>query len=274
MSKISSTVFAGCLFAAALVGPSVAHAQVASGEAPVSSQILNARRAFVSNAGSDSYGAEGYFRLTRYDGGPDRAYHQLYSALKRWGRYELVDAPADADVVFAVRFTSPIVDKAQSSDVVNDPLVYDPQIGVTIVDPKTRVVLWSFTEHVEPGRGGNENNRNFDRALGRLVDRTRSLVGEPTSVATVIPPWTMKVPLPPGAQEFARQESHVRHALIGASVGFAAGAIAASNIGTSTCTVSPTCTTPQGAPKLGNFLLSTSSGLLVGGLIGWLWPVR
>jgi hypothetical protein len=265
------------LLAAASIGPSVAHAQAASGEAPVSSQILTARRVFVSNAGSDSYGAEGYFRLTRYDGGPDRAYHQLYSALKRWGRYELADAPADADVVFAVRFTSPIVDKVQSSDVVNDPLVYDPQIGLTIVDPKTRAVLWSLTEHVEPARGGEANNRNFDRALGRLVDRTRSLVGEPASVATVIPPWTMQVPLPAGALAFARHESQARHALIGASVGVATGVIVALNVGTSTCTVSPmnpACTTPQGAPTLGHFLLGTGSGLLVGGVIGWLWPVR
>jgi hypothetical protein len=112
MSTISSTVIAAALIAAAVITPSVARAQVTPVEAPVSSQILNARRAFVSNAGSDSYGAESYFRLTKYDGGPDRVFHQFYSALKRWGKYELVDTPIDADIVFAVRFTSPIVDKA------------------------------------------------------------------------------------------------------------------------------------------------------------------
>jgi hypothetical protein len=274
MSTISSTLVAGCLAAAASIGPAVARAQVAAGELPVSRQIREARRVFVSNAGSDSYGPEGYFRLTRYEGGPDRAYHQLYSALRHWGRYELVEAPADADVVFAVRFTSPIVDRVQYRDDVDEPLVYDPQIGVTIVDPRTRVVLWSLTEHVEPARGGNENNRNFDRAIGRLVDRTRSLVGEPISIATVIPPWTTRVPLPAGVLEFARRESHARHTLIGASVGAAAGVIVALNVGTSTCMPSPACTTPQGAPTMGHFLVSTSSGVLVGGLIGWLWPVR
>jgi hypothetical protein len=271
VSTISRMVFAGCLVATAMTAPSAAYAQVTSAEAPVSNQIINAKRVFVSNAGSESYGAEGYFRLTKYDGGPDRAYHQLFSALRSWGRFVLTDAPADADVVLAIRFTNPIVDKVQSHNVINDPLVYDPQIALTITDPKTRVVLWSLTEHIEPARGDDENNRNFDRAIGRLVDRTRSLMGDPTSVATVIPPWTTKVPLPAGALEYERLQSQAMHAAIGATVGFAAGVIVALNVGTSTCTPSPTCTTAQGAPTLGHFLLSTSGGTLLGGVIGWFW---
>src|SRR5438067_5922717 len=40
--------------------------------APVPGQLLDARTVFVGNGGSESYGADSYFRLTRYDGGPDR----------------------------------------------------------------------------------------------------------------------------------------------------------------------------------------------------------
>lgn len=269
MSTISSTLVAGSLIAAALIAPSVACAQVAPVEAPVSSQILNARRVFVSNAGSDSYGAESYFRLTKYDGGPDRVFHQFYSALKRWGKYELVDAPADADVVFAVRFTSPIVDKATKYE-----LVYDPQLDLTIVDPRSHVVMWTITEHIQPANSVDENNRNFDHAVARMVDRSRSLVGESTSMATVIPAWTTTVAIPSGAQDFAQRELRAQHVMIGASVGAAVGAYAGLHVALSTCSVSPTCTTPKGTPKMGNFLLSFGSGLLAGSAIGWLWPLH
>ncbi|MEO8621697.1 MAG: hypothetical protein ABI625_11565 [bacterium] len=269
MSTISSTLLAGSLIAAVLIGPSVARAQSAPGDAPVSSQILNATRVFVSNAGSDSYGAESYFRLTKYDGGPDRAFHQFNSALRRWGKYEIIDSPMDADIVFAVRFASPIVDKATKDD-----LVYDPQLSLTIVDPKSRVSLWTITEHIQPANSADENNRNFDNAVARVVDRTRSLVGESTEVATLIPAWATRGVVPVGAHDFARRETRARNVAIGASVGAAVGAYTGLHVALSTCSVSPTCTTPNGTPKMGNFLLSLGSGLLAGSAIGWLWPVH
>src|SRR6266567_38086 len=48
--------------------------------APLPAQIFTARKVFVSNAGGDTLGD--------YSGGPDRAYNQLYTALKGWGRYD------------------------------------------------------------------------------------------------------------------------------------------------------------------------------------------
>jgi hypothetical protein len=127
--------------------------------------------------------------------------------------------------------------------------VYDPQLSLTILDPNSQVVLWTITEHIQPANGANENNRNFDYAIGRLVDRTRSLVGQSTSIATVIPPWTTTVAVPLGAQEFAHRELRTRHMMIGASVGAAAGAYAGLHVALSTCSFSPTCATPPGTPK-------------------------
>ena len=31
-------------------------------------------------------------------------YNEFYAAMKSWGRYELVSSPADADMVFEIRF--------------------------------------------------------------------------------------------------------------------------------------------------------------------------
>ena len=45
--------------------------------APLSTQIFTARKVFVSNAGDDT--------LVGFSGGPDRAYNQIYTALKGWG---------------------------------------------------------------------------------------------------------------------------------------------------------------------------------------------
>src|SRR6267378_3015412 len=50
--------------------------------APLPAQIYTARKVFLSNAGDETLGD--------FSGGPDRAYNQLYAALKGWGRYEVV----------------------------------------------------------------------------------------------------------------------------------------------------------------------------------------
>src|SRR2546426_12838397 len=67
--------------------------------APLPRQIFTAHKVFVSNAGGDTLGD--------YSGGPDRAYNQFYGALEEWGRYEMVAAPADAELILEVRFSAP-----------------------------------------------------------------------------------------------------------------------------------------------------------------------
>ncbi len=44
--------------------------------APLPAQIFTGRKVFVSNAGGDTLD---------YSGGPDRAYNQIYAALRAWG---------------------------------------------------------------------------------------------------------------------------------------------------------------------------------------------
>ncbi len=68
--------------------------------APIPPQIGAARKVFISNAGGESF--EMILQQTVFDGGPDRPYNQFYAAMKDWGRYELVPAPANADLVVGV----------------------------------------------------------------------------------------------------------------------------------------------------------------------------
>ena len=69
--------------------------------APISAQILVAKKVFVANAGGEAPWKDN----AQFNGGVDRSYSQFYGALKTWGRYELVGAPADADLLFEIRFT-------------------------------------------------------------------------------------------------------------------------------------------------------------------------
>ena len=82
---------------AVMLASSVA-AQKASEAAPIPSQITAAKKVFISNtAGDDLYSAD-----------PAQVYNAFYMAMKSWGHYELVGAPADADLVFEVSFHDPI----------------------------------------------------------------------------------------------------------------------------------------------------------------------
>jgi hypothetical protein len=78
------------------------HASKYAGEpAPIPEQILTAKKVFIANGGGD----ESRDEAVSYSGGPDRAYNEFYAAMKTWGRYELIAAPGDAELVFEIRLT-------------------------------------------------------------------------------------------------------------------------------------------------------------------------
>ena len=121
----------------------------------------------MSNLGADT----SLILPDHYSGGPDRAYNQFYAAMKSWGRYDLVSAPADADLILSLAWVAP----PGPSDVFNGKggSLIEPQFKLTIADPRTQTVLWAFTEHLE-ARGGTHDQR-FDRALARIVDDLKKL---------------------------------------------------------------------------------------------------
>jgi hypothetical protein len=231
--------------------------------APVPTQITSARRVFVSNAGSDSYGAEVYYHLTKYDGGPDRLYNSFYDGLKQWGRLELVGEPSQADVVYAVRFASPAVAKLDSLD-----LIYDPQIKLTIIDPKTQVVLWSMTEHIEPARRRPAANDKFDEAVQRLVELTKLLTESPAEATR-----RASASAPAGAARQFELHQRMKHSASGAMLGFGLTALYEMSKLRHTCqpTLPPT---PCSSDPARNALVVNVAGAGIGALIGWMLPVR
>ncbi len=147
--------------------------------APLPAQIFTARKLFVSNAGGDTLGD--------YSGGPDRAYNQLYTALKGWGRYELVAVPADAELVFEISFATPILGENVSGGggtAVSNRTLKDPQLRLAIRDLKTHVLLWTFTEHVQPALLQGNRDKNYDQAMAALVNDIKNVAGQPAPTAS------------------------------------------------------------------------------------------
>ena len=162
MSRIVRPRIFCVAFALAVLSGSFAQAHAAkeNASAPLPAQIISAKKVFIANAWQESNP-----NAAGYSGGIDRTYNQFYSAMKSWGRYEIVDSPADCDLVFEIRFSeSPAV---------------EPKFRLKILDPKTHIALWAFTEHVELGGLQGHRDKNFDQALGKVVDDVKNLVTQP-----------------------------------------------------------------------------------------------
>jgi|HubBroStandDraft_5_1064220.scaffolds.fasta_scaffold62998_2 hypothetical protein len=142
-----------------------------SAVAPIPAQIGSAKKVFVSNAG-----AESVYRLPKdamYSGGPNRTYNQFYGALKSWGRFELVSAPADADLVFTIGFS----DK-------NEGATFVSEFKLVVLDPKTHVALWTFTQYADPAGMAKNREKNYDLAMTALIEDLRGIVAPPAPAAS------------------------------------------------------------------------------------------
>ena len=157
-----------------------ASAQAAQGgdtpPAPVPTAIFTAKRVFISNAGADS----GLFPHP-FSGAPDRAYNEFYGFMQGWGRYEIVSAPAAADLVFELQLMAPNgPSNANKQKGASDPL---PMFRLVIYDAKTRFVLWALTESIDEAYVQKTHDRNFDESLGMLVGDLKQVVSRAPAAA-------------------------------------------------------------------------------------------
>jgi hypothetical protein len=147
--------------------------------APIPTQITTAKKVFIANGGGDEPGI--YEPI--FSGGVDRSYNQFYAAMKSAGRYELVGSPAEADLLFEIRFlVQPSETKVFKGDTLGP--TYDPQFRLEIRDPKTNALLWAFTEHMEWAILQGNRNRNFDQASARIVSDVLALGTRAVAAAT------------------------------------------------------------------------------------------
>jgi hypothetical protein len=141
--------------------------------APVPPQIAAAKKIFISNAGGESF--ETVFEQLVFNGGPDRPDNQFYDAMKKWGQRELVSSPSDADLVFEISWIL--------TDTGLGRLPVLGQLRLAMVDPRTRVTLWTITEYVRGAVLLGNRDKNFDVAMNVIANRAQTLMvpAAPTS---------------------------------------------------------------------------------------------
>jgi hypothetical protein len=158
------------LFVTALLATLVLHAQQPADPpiAPVPAQILSGKRVFISNASGLGEAPPGVADLT---------YNEFYAAIKTWGRYEIEAAPVDADLVFEIRLTSEVGTTTVTGGTGGSGK--DFEFRLVVLDPKTRTVLWAFTEYVPQAGNHTASRKKFDDAMTSIVNDVKKLAGQP-----------------------------------------------------------------------------------------------
>jgi len=155
----------------AIVAPAQTSAKSVAG--PIPPAIRAAKSIFVSNGGADS----GLFP-SPFSGDPNRGYNQFYAGLKASNQFQLVNDPADADLVLELQLTAPsgstVSMTANKQNGAADPV---PMFRLAIYDRKSHYVLWALTESIEIAFLQKTHDHNFDLALNALLADFEGLAG-------------------------------------------------------------------------------------------------
>lgn len=155
------------LVAAALM--SLASSLTAQNAAPIPSQITSAKKVFISNTVGDDL----------YSNDPSQVYSAFYSAMKSWGRYDLVSSPGNADLIFEISFREPVVGVAVTGSAASVPVggsYTNPHLRLVISDPKTHVSLWWFIARVRQPLSASE--KNLDHSIVDLMGQLKQIASK------------------------------------------------------------------------------------------------
>jgi hypothetical protein len=143
--------------------------------APLPSQILTAKKVFISNGG-------GGVDNNIWSGDSSRAYNEFYAAVKAWGHYVLVGSPAEADLVLQIGNSFTVVKGRTGTAVSFEPW---PEIRLAFIDPKSNIILWALDKRLELFEIGFQKSRdkNYSDSLNSLVDNLKALTAQPAATS-------------------------------------------------------------------------------------------
>ena len=168
VARLAVPIFATAL---AITAADVSSAQqpVNPPSAPIPARIFSARKIFISNATGE---------IPMPPESLDLAYNEFYAAVKSWGRYDVVADPSDADLVFELRFhysvgpTGVVQGSGGSTE--------DFQLRVSILDSRTRTILWALSKSIPQSNNKMKSRRFFDQTMAALVDNLKKLASQPS----------------------------------------------------------------------------------------------
>jgi len=165
--RIQTTLCVAALAAASALGQQPA----VTPQAPVPGEMRTATKLFVSNTGADS----GLFP-SPFSGDPNRGYNQLYAGLQANGQFQLVNDPAEADLVLELQLTAP--NGPSQGSKINGAANPVPMFRLVVYDRKTHYALWAFTQSIDIAFLQKTHDRNFDDALSTILLEFESLAGK------------------------------------------------------------------------------------------------
>jgi hypothetical protein len=156
------------------------------------SSIGEVPKAFIASAGDDD---EDF-----YTSAPGQTYNQSYAAMQSSGRYELVDAPAAADLIFEIRYANPrrtviwppLETQHENELFAKTENINEPQIKLVIWNRRTRAVVSVITEFVKQADLESNRRKNFALSIQALVDDAGTRLGQPQAQIQANPPLTAK----------------------------------------------------------------------------------
>src|SRR5580704_2356888 len=165
-----------------LASTPLTRAQQTTLSAPVPSQIQQAQTIFLTNSGSDPN-----FPIDAV-----KTYNDIYAALQTWGHYKLVSSPEQADLVFQLRGIAPVTEVTGNRGGVYS--VTSPAFQLTILDPKSNIVLWTITSPVNITGKNQVLARWVSISETNLVSRVKvvadqSLSPDETADLTTVPKY-------------------------------------------------------------------------------------
>jgi len=137
--------------------------------APLPEVIVNAHRVFLSNGG-----------------GSDLGYDAFYSEMKKWGKYQIVGSPEEADLIIELSYQvenlgthvwSSTNTYNNNTTQVHSRQIIDPKLILSVYDAKSKNPLWSTIDHRRLARLEKNREKEMINSAERLVEELRSRSG-------------------------------------------------------------------------------------------------
>jgi len=179
---MNTLIRTACLFvaiAASLVAiPAAAQKLRDPTVAPVPALILSAKKVFIANGGSLVESAADTIV-------PNLPYDEFYAGMQSWSRFELLSAPADADLVLEIRFVT-----VSPTILGKDGARTRRQVELLFIDPKTHITLWTIYEQFDGALLNSNKRKDLDAGIAALLRDLKKLAAstEPAAHAYRVEP--------------------------------------------------------------------------------------
>lgn len=133
--------------------------------APLPQAVISAKKIFLSNGG-----------------GSDLAYDAFYQAMKKWGKYQIVGSPDEADLIVELAYQVENLGThvwSTTNTYTNTTQVYsrrliDPKLILTIYDARSKDSLWATIDHRRLARLEKNREKEMINSAERLVEELKS----------------------------------------------------------------------------------------------------